>query len=257
MLSRSLGGKELRLVYARGHGDASTRNVPTHRAERERFCLADAEVLELADCAIRIEDHYSKLAGQPTPMDIEWAKDGEDGRLYIVQARPETVASQRKAEAFETYALKAKGPVLVTGRAVGEKIASGAVRVIADARGLSLFRPGEVLVAQSTSPDWEPVMKTAAAIVTSRGGRTCHAAIVARELGVPAVVGAEGATERLKTGAVVTVSCAEGETGSVYGGELPFEVTRVPIGRAAAASYRDHGQSRQSGTRLPHGDAAQ
>lgn len=191
--------------------------MPTHRAERERFCLADAEVLELADCAIRIEDHYSKLAGHPTPMDIEWAKDGEDGRLYIVQARPETVASQRKADAFETYALKAIGPVLVTGRAVGEKIAYGAVRMIADARGLSLFRPGEVLVAQSTSPDWEPVMKTAAAIV-------------ARELGVPAVVGAEGAIERLKTGAVVTVSCAEGETGAVYGGELPFEATRVSMG---------------------------
>src|SRR5271169_742590 len=230
VLSRSLGGKELRLVYARGHGDASTRNVPTHRAERERFCLADAEVLELADCAIRIEDHYSKLAGHPPPMDIEWAKDGEDGKIYIVQARPETVASQRKADAFETYALKAIGPVLVTGRAVGEKIASGVVRVIVDARGLSLFRPGEVLVAQSTSPDWEPVMKTAAAIVTSRGGRTCHAAIVARELGVPAVVGAEGASERLATGTVVTISCADGEVGKVYDGALPFEVSRVPSG---------------------------
>ena len=125
VLSRSLGGKELRLVYARGHGDASTRNLPTHRAERARFCLADAEVLDLADYAIRIEDHYSKLAGHPTPMDIEWAKDGEDGRLYIVQARPETVASQHTAGAFETYALKARGPVLVTGRAVGEKIAAG------------------------------------------------------------------------------------------------------------------------------------
>ena len=124
-------------------------------------------------------------------------------------------------------------------------------------RTFASFRPGEVLVAEATSPDWEPVMKTAAAIVTSRGGRTCHAAIVARELGVPAVVGAEGATERLKTGAVVTVSCAEGETGKVYGGELPFEVTRVADGRAAAAAHRDHGQSRQSGARLPHGDAAQ
>jgi pyruvate,water dikinase len=230
VLSRSLGGKELRLVYARRRGAATTRNVPTPRAERERFCLADAEVLELAGCAIRVEEHYSQLAGHPTPMDIEWAKDGEDGRLYIVQARPETVASQRKAEAFETYALEGKGPVLVTGRAVGEKIAAGTVRVVADARELALFRPGEVLVAETTTPDWEPVMKTAKAIVTNRGGRTCHAAIVARELGVPAVVGAEGATKRLATGIVVTVNCAEGEAGFVYRGELPFAVTRVPAG---------------------------
>src|SRR6516164_8348777 len=191
VLSRSLGKKEMRLVYERGRGEASTRNLPTPKASQERFCLTDTEVLELADYAIRIEDHYSKLAGQPTPMDIEWAKDGEDGKLYIVQARPETVASQRAPDAFETYTLKGSGPVLATGRAVGEKIASGQVCVVAAAHDLEAFRPGEVLVAETTSPDWEPVMKTAAAIVTSRGGRTCHAAIVARELGVPAVVGAE------------------------------------------------------------------
>ena len=213
-----------------GMASGSTRNLPTRRIERERFCLADAEVLELSDSAIRIEDHYSELAGHPTPMDIEWAKDGEDGKLYIVQARPETVASRRAPEAFETYALKASGPVLATGRAVGEKIASGKVRVVTDAHDLASFLPGEVLVAEATSPDWEPVMKTAAAIVTSHGGRTCHAAIVARELGVPAVVGAEGATERLATGTVVTVSCADGEVGKVYDGALPFEVTRVPTG---------------------------
>jgi pyruvate,water dikinase len=230
VLSRSLGGKEMKLVYGRGRGAASTRNLMTHKSERERFCLADAEVLDLADCAIRIEDHYSQLAGRPTPMDIEWAKDGEDGKLYIVQARPETVASQRKPEAFETYTLKGAGPVLATGRAVGEKIASGTVRLIADVRELATFRPGEVLVADTTTPDWEPVMKTAKAIVTRRGGRTCHAAIVARELGVPAVVGAENALDALPTGTVVTVSCAEGETGKVYQGELPFEVTRVAMG---------------------------
>jgi pyruvate,water dikinase len=230
VLSRSLGGKEMRLVYARGHGEASTRNLPTRRTERERYCLADAEVLELADNAIRIEDHYSRLAGQPTPMDIEWAKDGVDGKLYIVQARPETVASRRAPGAFETYTLKASGAVLVTGRAVGEKIGSGKVRVVADVHDLAAFHPGEVLVAEATSPDWEPVMKTAAAIVTRRGGRTCHAAIVARELGLPAVVGAERATERLATGSAVTVSCAEGEVGKVYDGALPFEVTRVPAG---------------------------
>jgi pyruvate, water dikinase len=213
VLSRRLGNKQMRLVYARGHGDASTRNVTIRRTERERFCLTDAEILELSASAIRIEDHYSELAGYPTPMDIEWAKDGEDGKLYIVQARPETVASRRLPQAFETYALNATGTVLATGRAVGEKIASGKVRVVMDAHDLAAFRPLEVLVAQATSPDWEPVMKTAAAIVTSHGGRTCHAAIVARELDVPAVVGAEGAVERLAIGRAVTVSCAEGRQG--------------------------------------------
>ena len=229
VLSRTLGGKQLRLVLARGPGAASTRNRPTPRDARLRFCLTDAEVLELADYALRIEDHYSQLAGHPTPMDIEWAKDGVDGRLYIVQARPETVASQRTSDSFETFALKATGPVLVSGRAVGERIAAGPVRVVADKAGLAAFRPGEVLVAQATSPDWEPVMKTAGAIVTARGGRTCHAAIVARELGVPAVVGAAGATAKLRSGAIVTVSCADGEAGNVYQGKLPFAVTRVPL----------------------------
>jgi pyruvate,water dikinase len=163
-------------------------------------------------------------------MDIEWAQDGEEGRLYIVQARPETVASRRASGAFETFTLKGGGSVRVTGRAVGERIGSGRVRVVTDAHNLDSFLPGEVLVAAATSPDWEPVMKTAAAIVTSRGGRTCHAAIVARELGLPAVVGAEGATELLATGAVVTVSCADGEVGRVYDGALPFEVRRVEVG---------------------------
>ena len=191
----------MRLVYARGRGGAATRNVPTAKAARERFCLTDEEVLELAGYAIRIEDHYSGLSGHPTPMDVEWAKDGEDGRLYIVQARPETVASQRSPTAFESYSLTGTGPVLAVGRAVGEKIACGKVRVIAAARELADF-----------SPDWEPVMKTAAAIVTAHGGKTCHAAIVARELGVPAVVGAERAVEKLAAEGVVTVSCAEGES---------------------------------------------
>ncbi len=227
VLSRSLGGKELKLVYGRGPGTGSTRNLQTPKAERERLCLSDSEVLELAGYAIRIEDHYSQLAGHATPMDIEWAKDGEDGKLYVVQARPETAASKRQSGAFEIYALKGTGPVLATGRAVGEKIAAGRVRLIADARELSSFRPGEVLVAETTTPDWEPVMQAAKAIVTRRGGRTCHAAIVARELGIPAVVGAEQALETLKGGVVVTVSCAEGETGKVYAGELPFEMTQV------------------------------
>ncbi len=227
VLRRTLGKKQLRMIYADGHTGATTENVATPEADRARFCLADTEVLELAGYAIKIEDHYTSLSGQPTPMDIEWAKDGEDGRLYIVQARPETVASRRSATAFETYALKGTGPILATGHAVGEKIGSGTVRIVGDLHDLAAFRPGEVLVSETTTPDWEPVMKTAAAIVTNRGGRTCHAAIVARELGVPAVVGAEGATEALAGGVAVTVSCAEGDIGRVYAGQIPYETTRV------------------------------
>jgi len=227
VLSRSLGAKQLRMIYAReGRG---TTNVPVPALERGRFCLTDAEVLELAGNAITIESHYSASYGHPTPMDIEWAKDADDGKLYIIQARPETVASQRSATTFESYALGASGTKLVEGRAVGEKIAVGPVRIIDDVAQLRAFRPGEVLVAQSTTPDWEPVMKIAAAIVTEHGGRTCHAAIVARELGVPALVGAHDARRALRAGAMVTVSCAEGEIGHVYEGALPVKVTRVAL----------------------------
>jgi len=226
ILNRSLGGKQLRMVYADGGG---TRNLEVPPAERERFCISDGEVFELADDAIKIEEHYSARAGHPMPMDIEWAKDADDGQLYIIQARPETVISQRVPTAFESYALAAKGRVLAEGRAVGEKIATGVVRVITDAAQLATFKPGEILVADSTKPDWEPVMKAAAAIVTERGGRTCHAAIVARELGVPAVVGAGGAMETLKAGTAVTVSCAEGEIGRVYEGELPIKTSRIEL----------------------------
>lgn len=226
VLNRSLGRKQMRMIYAVRGG---IKNVPVAQGERERFCIDDAEVLTLADAAIKIEDHYSKNAGHPMPMDIEWAKDGDDGQLYIVQARPETVVSQRAPTGFVTYALAGSGTVLAKGRAVGEKIAVGPVRVITDAQHLASFKSGEVLVAESTTPDWEPVMKIAAAIVTERGGRTCHAAIVARELGVPAVVGAAGARDALRTGAVVTVSCAEGEIGRVYDGALPIKTTRVEL----------------------------
>jgi pyruvate,water dikinase len=229
VVRRSLGAKQMRMVYARRHGVATTRNLTTPSRDRERFCISDPEVLTLTDYAIRIEDHYSRTAGHPMPMDIEWAKDGEDGSLYIVQARPETVASRQAPEGFETFTLKDTGRALVSGRAVGEKIAAGTVRVVSDTHELGSFLPGEVLVADTTTPDWEPVMKTAAAIVTNRGGRTCHAAIVARELGVPAVVGAAGATEKLNTGVAVTVSCAEGDVGVVYAGKLAFEISRVPV----------------------------
>ena len=232
VLRRSLGDKAIRMIYRRGSAAqaATTVNVPTRKADRARYCITDAEVLRLAGYAITIEDHYSANAGHPMPMDIEWAKDGPGGELYIVQARPETVASRRTAGAFETFSLKGTGKRLVTGRAVGEKIAAGAVRVIRTAHDLEAFRPGEVLVAEATRPDWEPVMKTAGAIVTDHGGRTCHAAIVARELGVPAVVGAGNAMATLATGATVTVSCADGDAGHVFEGALPFEVTRMPVG---------------------------
>jgi pyruvate,water dikinase len=227
VLRRVLGRKQLTMVLAGGHTGATTRDEPTSPEQQARYCLTDAEVLTLAEYAIRIEEHYSAASGHPEPMDIEWAKDSEDGQLYIVQARPETVASRKQAGMLETYTLHAEQRPLVSGKAVGEKIATGTVRVIHDGGDLQAFRPGEVLVAEQTSPDWEPVMKTAGAIVTDHGGRTCHAAIVARELGVPAVVGAGNATAALRTGDAVTVSCAGGEVGTVYGGTLAFDIARV------------------------------
>ncbi|MDA8248450.1 MAG: phosphoenolpyruvate synthase [Rhodospirillales bacterium] len=228
VLRRALGLKQLRMRLAPGHIGATTRDVETSVAERSRFCIEDDDVLALADQAIRIEDHYSARAGHPVPLDIEWAKDAADGQLYIVQARPETVASRRSAGAFESYELTGTGTPLVTGKAVGEKIGTGRVRVITGTADLQTFQPGEVLVAGSTNPDWEPVMKTAGAIVTDHGGRTCHAAIVARELGVPAVVGCGDATTTLQTGQLVTVACAGGDVGTVYDGALPFTTTRLP-----------------------------
>ena len=223
VLRRSLGNKAVKMVYVEGDAARTTRNVPTPPAERGHYCIGDAEALELAGFAIEIEEHYGR------PMDIEWAKDGVDGKLYIVQARPETVASQRRTTAFERYALTGTGEAIVVGRAVGERIATGRVRAVRDPGELGQFRPGEVLVADVTTPDWEPVMKEASAIVTNRGGRTCHAAIIARELGVPAVVGAGDATAKLATGEEVTVSCAEGDTGRIYRGAIPFTVERLEV----------------------------
>ncbi|MFC4169073.1 phosphoenolpyruvate synthase [Pseudoroseomonas aestuarii] len=227
VLRRALGRKQTRLVYAGPGAAEPTIDLPTPEAERDRFCISDEEVLSLAEAALIIEAHYSAAAGHPVPMDIEWAKDGLDGQLYILQARPETVASRRGAQAVESFSLTGTAPVLVTGKAVGERIATGQVRRVGGAADLAAFRPGEVLVAEATSPDWEPVMKTAAAIVTERGGRTCHAAIVARELGVPAVVGAAGALGALADGAEVTVCCARGEAGEVLQGAVPFVVSRI------------------------------
>ncbi len=229
VLRRALGTKKIKMIYAGGGSRNHTRNIPTDKKDRARYCLQDEEVLLLADHAIQIEEHYSARAGARRPMDVEWAKDGIDGRIYIVQARPETAASRVDRSKYEEYRLLGKGPVLVTGRAVGTKIASGRARVIAHSSDLAKFQPGEVLISDTTSPDWGTVMKSAAAIVTNRGGRTCHAAIVARELGLPAVVGTDNATAAIRTGDVVTVSCAEGITGKIYEGLIPFDVEKTDL----------------------------
>ena len=193
------------------------------------FAVTDDDILTLARWACVIEDHYSVKRGAPSPMDMEWAKDGLTGELFIVQARPETVQSLKTRDTLETYRLKEKGKVLVTGRSVGEKIGHGPVRVIRNVQQIHEFKSGEVLVTDKTDPDWEPIMKKAKAIVTDRGGRTCHAAIVSRELGVPAIVGTEQGTDVLHDGQLVTVSCAEGDIGYVYEGELPFHVEKVDV----------------------------
>lgn len=231
VLRRSLGSKRLKMVVAdppqTGPNAVQTVNVETPTEDQQRFCIDDDDVATLAGYAIAIEDHWSASAGHPVPMDIEWAKDGTDGSLWIVQARPETVASQRQANLVQTFHLTEGGELITTGRSVGTRIGSGTARVIPSTAEIGSFRAGEVLVTDATTPDWEPVMKLAAAIVTNRGGRTCHAAIVARELGIPAVVGCGDATETIANGQAVTVSCGEGEVGNVYRGLLDFEVATV------------------------------
>jgi pyruvate,water dikinase len=232
VLRRELGTKELQMIYA-SEDSRTTQNIPTPAADRERYCITDAEVLTLAEHAIAVERHYSARAGESRPMDLEWAKDGLDGELYILQARPETVVSRKSPLMLEEYTLTGSGPLLAEGRAVGTQVASGRTRTVSTNEGLSDFQPGEILVADATSPDWEPVLESAAGIVTNRGGRTCHAAIVARELGIPAVVGADGATEAIEDGSLVTISCAEGETGRVYSGSVPFSIERTDLGSLA------------------------
>jgi len=224
ILRRNLGSKAIKMVYGdEAKAGKSVKVVDVDPAERARFALSDAEVTELAKQAMIIEKHYGR------PMDIEWAKDGDDGKLYIVQARPETVKSRGNANVMERYLLKEKGTVLVEGRAIGQKIGAGKVRVINDIAEMDKVQAGDILVSDMTDPDWEPVMKRAAAIVTNRGGRTCHAAIIARELGIPAVVGCGNATTVLKDGQGVTVSCAEGDTGYIFEGELGFDVRQNSV----------------------------
>jgi pyruvate,water dikinase len=228
ILQRKLGTKEFKLVYEEG-GTRQTRSVPVPTADRERFVLSDDDVLTLARWAVLVERHYSELRHAPTPMDIEWAKDGRSGELYLVQARPETVHTRRDAMVLERFHLDSHGDLLVKGRSVGEKIGQGAARVIRSSADLEQLQQGEVLVTEMTDPDWEPVMKRAAAVVTDRGGRTCHAAIVSRELGIPAIVGTGTGTSSIKTGEDVTVSCAEGDEGFVYRGRLPIRVERTNL----------------------------
>lgn len=227
LVRRQIGKKELRLAYDPVAHRLS--NLPVPEAARARQSLSTDEVLTLARWAVTIEDHYTAARGRPSPMDIEWAKDGESGELFVVQARPETVHSQRHGAAVRLYHLQEQGEVVVSGLAVGERIATGRARVIRDPRHMHHFKPGEVLVAEATDPDWEPILKRAGGVVTERGGRTSHAAIVARELGIPAVVGAAGACDVVPTGALVTVVCAEGETGQVMRGALRFDVEELDL----------------------------
>ena len=234
VLKRSLGAKQKKMIFSDNINLDNisveyTRNISTTKEEQNSFCISDEDVMTLANYAIKVEDHYSTLIHHNKPMDMEWAKDGIDGQLYMVQARPETVVSQKHGNILEHYKLKQRGDVLATGKAVGTKIGSAKVHIIPNVTYLKDFKEGEILVADTTTPDWEPIMKIASGIVTNKGGRTCHAAIISRELGIPAVVGAHNATEILNNGDEVTVSCAEGENGFVYKGKLDFEIIKTDL----------------------------
>ena len=233
IVKRSLGAKAIKMIYADptlGRKGVATVDVPS--AQRKCFSLTDQEVTELAVQALKIEAHYQR------PMDIEWAKDGVSGKLFIVQARPETVKSQARSQVVERFHLRERGPLIVEGRSIGQKIGAGAAQVIRSVQDMHRLKPGEVLVTDMTDPDWEPVMKRAAAIVTNRGGRTCHAAIIARELGIPAVVGCGNATREITDGMEVTVSCAEGDSGFIYAGLLPFDVVKADFGAMPPAPLK-------------------
>ncbi len=230
IISKRLGDKSFKMVYTEGT-HKTTKNIPVPKEDQVRFSITDEEVLTLARWGLIIEEHYSKRKGHYCPMDMEWAKDGDSGKLYIVQARPETVQSQKNHSIMERYHIKQKGEIIVKGQSVGDKIGSGKAHIIKDVHKISEFRPGEVLVTDMTDPDWEPIMKIASAIVTNRGGRTCHAAIVSRELGIPCVVGTLNATEKIKNHEDITVSCAEGEEGFVYRGIMQYEIEKVDLSK--------------------------
>ena len=238
VIRRHLGSKRIKMVYAAGRLKITTRNERVSDNARSSYCIDDDEVLQLAEYALTIEQHYSRQAGYHKPMDMEWAKDGIDGKLYIVQARPETVVSQQQGNILEQYHLESGGEILTRGYAVGTKIGQGEARYIQDVAHLHEFRAGEVLLADTTTPDWEPVMKIASAIVTNRGGRTCHAAIISRELGIPAVVGCDNATRSVDNAQMVTVSCAGGDEGRVYRGKIPFSIERTDLSGLARPKTR-------------------
>ncbi|MFN9397676.1 MAG: phosphoenolpyruvate synthase [Pseudanabaena sp.] len=228
ILEKRLGTKEIKMVYDIGGGKL-TKNIPVSVSERVKFAITDEEILKLAEWACIIEEHYSEVRGKLSPMDIEWAKDGKTGELFIVQARPETVQSQKSGNILRNFKLNGSSNVLITGRAVGEMIGQGKANVILEVHNIEDFQAGQVLVTNKTDPDWEPIMKKASAIVTNQGGRTCHAAIIAREMGIPAIVGCGNATGVLTTGQEVTISCAEGEEGKVYEGLVPFDVVETSL----------------------------
>jgi pyruvate,water dikinase len=228
IISKKVGTKKVKLVYSE-EGNRPTKNVVVPYNERKKFCLTDNEILTLAKWACTVEEHYSKKAGYDKPMDLEWAKDGITNSLFLLQARPETVHSQKDKTVINKYVLKQKSRVIASGESVGEKIGQGKAHIIKDVHKISEFRPGEILVTDMTDPDWVQIMKIASAIVTNRGGRICHAAIISRELGIPCVVGTNDATEKIRTGQAVTVSCAEGETGKVYEGLLKYVIEKIDL----------------------------
>jgi pyruvate, water dikinase len=228
ILSKKVGAKKIKMIYSTD-GNKLTKNVDVSADDRKKLVLTDDEIIQLAKWAVIIEDHYSQKAGHYKPMDMEWAKDGVDGKLYIVQARPETVVSQKSTSKLQHYVLDEKGDVIVTGGSVGARIGAGAANVIKDVHDISKFREGEVLVTDMTDPDWEPIMKIAAAIITNRGGRTCHAAIISRELGIPCIIGTEKGTQLIKSGDEITADCSTGETGVVYAGALKYHVDETDI----------------------------
>ena len=229
IISKNLGAKRIKMMYSFVGEKQTTRNVNVSEIFRDKYCIDDKEILQLAKWAVIIEDHYSKKARKFKPMDIEWAKDGITKKLFIVQARPETVQSMKDVKVIEKYRLKQKGNIIASGLSVGDKIGKGKVHIIHNVKDMEHFNKGEVLVTEMTDPDWEPIMKIASAIVTNRGGKTCHAAIITRELGIPCIVGTSNGTEKIKNGKNVTVSCAEGATGFIYDKLLKYDVERINL----------------------------